>query len=444
MKNISKRAGIWLVILLAAFVIRLIFVNTWVTGDVLVIKEWGEKFSKTGPEKFYYSQDWYYSRPTQPPITSLMAAASFWLFDKKYVLPQLHNSTRLIPSAVINYFYDMKEPLNKKGHILLVKLPAILADIALGMLLYKLVLEITKSKKKAYGASLFYLFNPVTVFLSAGWGQTESWLAFFGVFSFYLLVKKRVYLSLPLLFVSLYTKPTWIVLLPLYLFVAVVLRPKLTHVVMGILVSVGIFLLTTLPFSGKDIFSFSNHLIFENILSKGAPKASISAFNFHSLVFTMDKSFANEKIVLLSADKVGLLMYGVINLFTFLWLKKQKKDLLNIMVAVFSVSFGSFLFLTSMLERYFFAAFVPLVVILFSSPRSLAPAVTINLIVFANLVFAYFRRSSDEIGRPFTNFNFLLIRILSLISIVSWLAILDDFGIVKLYSRFTSFLRAKI
>lgn len=161
---------LFLAVLSLAFLLRISLISRWVTGDVLVQMEWGQKFWKYGPRNFYFNKDWYYSFPTQPPITSLIVGGAFWLFDHKYVLAQIHNSTKLVPAAFITYFYDMEEPVNKKGYILLLKLPAILADLALGVLVFRVILDLTRRRGSAVLGSLLYLFNPVTVFLSGGWG----------------------------------------------------------------------------------------------------------------------------------------------------------------------------------------------------------------------------------------------------------------------------------
>lgn len=75
----------------------------------------------------------------------------------------------------------------------------------------------------------------------------------------------------------------------------------------------------------------------------------------------------------------------------------------------------------SMLERYFFAGFAAMVIIMFSEFKTFIWGVFINLVLTANILWAFYRRGSDEIDHPFTNNNFLLIRILSSINIFSFI-----------------------
>ena len=56
---------------------------------------------------------------------------------------------------------------------MLVKLPAVFADLAVGVLLYALVRRFA-GMKWALGAAALYLFNPATIYISASWGQVDS------------------------------------------------------------------------------------------------------------------------------------------------------------------------------------------------------------------------------------------------------------------------------
>lgn len=423
---------------LAAFLVRIWFVPYWKTGDVLVFQEWGQKLVKLGPRNFYFNQDWYYSFPTQPPLSSLMYGGAFWLFDHKYVLAQMHNSVKFPPAVFVEWFYNMEDPVNKNGYLLLLKLPAILADILLSLVIFKVVFDLTKSRERALGATSFYLFNPITIFLAGGWGQPESLVALFGLLAFVLLAQDKVYLSTPLFFISLYFKPTWSIFIPLYIFLLFIWRPKIPHILIGILAVFIIFLGATAPFSGQNILGFTKDVVIHNMLpsAKGTARASISAFNFHSFVLQIDKSFDYEKIGIIQARTFGLIVFVLINFFTFSYIKRTQNRMFAAVVALFAIGFGGFLFLTNMLERYFFASFAPIVILLFTKPKILVYILLINIVIFANLIFAFFRRSSDEIGRPFTDHNFLLIRLLSLFSLLSWARILHLLKVVKLVVKF--------
>lgn len=79
--------------------------------------------------------------------------------------------------------------IGQLGQIVL-KLPANLADIAAGFLIFK-ILEKPAGKKWALAAFAAYVFNPAIVFNSAVWGQVDGVLTLLLVASLYLLTEKK-------------------------------------------------------------------------------------------------------------------------------------------------------------------------------------------------------------------------------------------------------------
>src|SRR3989304_4411079 len=129
---LRNRRRIFLVaLLLIGFFIRFYYADKFVkeSGDLRLYADWGEKFWEYGSKNFYFVKEWYYAPPNYPPILSLIYAGSYWLFDHKYVLAQIHNATRLVPAVFIIYFYD-------HGYYLLLKLPGIMADLGLAYFIY--------------------------------------------------------------------------------------------------------------------------------------------------------------------------------------------------------------------------------------------------------------------------------------------------------------------
>lgn len=420
----KHRQAIFLFLLLAfGFLARVFFVPYWIkiNGDLLLYMDWGEKFWEYGSQSFYFYKQWYYAPPNYPPLISLIYGGAFWLFEHKYVLAQIHNTIKVIPAAFIIYFYE-------HGYILLLKLPAILADLGLSLVIYKLLEKFTKDRKKAVVGMCFYLFNPVTIFLSGVWGQTDSLVAFFALLSFILLVTKKTALSMPLYFISLYIKPNWVFFIPFYLFLLFIQRPKIREIFLGGLLTLFIFIVGTRPFAGDNVFGFALWLLKNRILATAmvADKVSISAFNFYTTLFTIDKNPGSSPILGIPAKILGLALFSFINLAVFSYVLKQKNRLFAVLVGLFTIGFGSFLFLTGMLERYFFPAFVPMILIMFTKPKAFIWGVLINIVVFANLIFAFFRRSTDEIANLFTNNNFLLIKVLSAVNLAGFFLFLKN------------------
>ena len=80
-----------------------------------------------------------------------------------------------------------------------------------------------------------------------------------------------------------------------------------------------------------------------------------------------------------------------------------------------------------MLERYFFASFVPLIIILFSEVKILPYFIIIWLATFLNLLYSFFRRTVGEISDFFTLNNFLVIRVLSITVLFSYAYLIKKF-----------------
>lgn len=427
-----KRLITIFLLLFAGFVVRL-YLSRYGndSGDILAFAKWGERFWELDRKDFYYERDWYYTYPTYHPISNFLFGFLNWLNQNRYILAEIHNKTRLIPSSFIIFFGEI-DPGNpfmyNKGYFMLLKLPTILADLGVSLIVYKIILEITKNSKKALLGFIFYLFNPLTIFLSSIWGQTESLLALFGLLGFYFLVKKKIYLAIPLMFISMYIKPTWIVFAPLLLMITYFSKSKMKHLLLGALLSLILFLIFTLPFSGNNIFGFTTDILMRNMIptSKGASLTSVSAFNLYTIFTTIDKTSATEK-VLLSYETWGYLFYIILNVIIFAYLRKGKLNLEKMIFGVFFIGLGSFLFMTNMLERYFFAAFPALVVLMFTDTKKMSWAIIMNLLLFANLVWAFYRRSVGSVDAIFVSKNFLLVKLTSLLLIASWYVLTEKY-----------------
>ena len=416
----------WLLLALG-LIIRIILVPYFVSGDLLIYQEWGSKFWELGAKNYYFGDAlWKHTPPNYPPLASLLFGGAYWLFEHKYWLAQLHNLIGIPPAFFIKYFYEF-------GHLLLLKLPSMLADLGLGIIVYNLVLRFTKKTKTALIALAVFIFNPVTIFISSLWGQTDSLVSFFGIMAFLLLLSKKQYLSPLFMFVSLYLKPSWAIFAPLYLYLIFHHKIKIRKLVIGGILALLVFLLVTYPFSGNDIWGFTVKLFNERLqlAVKADTVASVSAFNFHSLLLQIDRDFSSTKLLGISAKTIGFLVYVFLNISSFLFIAKQKDKLLALLTGIFIIGFGSFLFLTGMLERYFFVAFTPLIILLFARPKILVYGLLINIAVMANVIWSFFRRRYDEIDHPFTNNNFFLIRVLSFFNLFGWYAILKHLKVIK-------------
>jgi len=349
MKKKVKRYLPLLIILVLGFLVRILLSREGLVemiGDIRPFSEWGDKFWLLGPRNFYFSDDWFYTFPTYPPLSSLMYAGINWLYRHFYILVEIRNVIPVIPPSFLISFSEIvpKDPfMYWYGYYLLLKLPAIIADLAISLLIYKIIIDVTRDRKKALIGLIVYLFNPITIFLSGVWGQTESLVAFFGFLAFVLAFYKKTALSIPAFLISLYIKPIWIVLVPLYLFLLYLYRPKFSQLFLGIVLALTIVVISTIPFSGKEIIGFTKSIVVGNMLPtvKGTARASVSAFNFHTIFLKIDRSFDSDRTLGFPAYNLGLFAYLLINMFTFLNLWRTKLTLLGVIAGIFVVGLGS-------------------------------------------------------------------------------------------------------
>ncbi len=77
----------------------------------------------------------------------------------------------------------------------IVKIPFLISDILMTLLLYKIAMQFTKNKGLAQKAALVWFINPFVIWISAGWGMWDTIPALFSLASFYLILKKKITLS---------------------------------------------------------------------------------------------------------------------------------------------------------------------------------------------------------------------------------------------------------
>ncbi|PUA31740.1 MAG: hypothetical protein B9J98_05315 [Candidatus Terraquivivens tikiterensis] len=93
--------------------------------------------------------------------------------------------------------YILTQSLN--AFAFFVKLPMMISDVLIGLVLYKLVVLLKKDERLATKASALWVLNPLPLFISAVWGMFDSVAALFGLASIYSMFKGRCKLSAILL-----------------------------------------------------------------------------------------------------------------------------------------------------------------------------------------------------------------------------------------------------
>lgn len=163
-------------------------------------------------------------------------------------------------------------------YAVILKLPAVLCDIATGFLLYKTASE-RFSEKSSLLISGIYMLNPAIVVNSSLWGQVDSvytlWLALVLLF----LCDKKLILAFLAFSISVFIKPQSLIITPVLLFSAAEYvfsefsGRKLLKVVLGGIGALIFMLLLALPFGIENVLK----QYIETIASY--PYMTVNAFN---------------------------------------------------------------------------------------------------------------------------------------------------------------------
>ncbi|OQA93455.1 MAG: hypothetical protein BWY24_00473 [Microgenomates group bacterium ADurb.Bin219] len=346
-----------LLILILSFIIRIYFSFGAYHPDLGNHLDWGKKFWEYGPKRFYGATFWGVSWPNQPPGTmylwAIMSKINFWLQDTFW---KINLAVQFFPSNIIPFVQKNLPPA-------LVKLPSILTDLGIGYLIYLFIGNLKFKKKKIWGkpllAASLFLFNPVVIYNSSIWGQTDSLINFLFLLGVYLLlIKKNVFWGVFWILFSFYFKVSLLIFIPLML---VVLWKKFRTQPKAILSLISVFLLfviLSLPFSYKSPIKWLIDLYRTRILGGQGNMLTANAFNFWGLIFGIDFSRTDEGwFIGLSYRNWGYLFFAFFYLTILIKLIKTKFSINSIMASFVLISFASFLFMTNMHERYLYPAF---------------------------------------------------------------------------------------
>jgi len=266
--------------------------------------------------------------------------------------------------------------LSEYANIFLYKLPAILADLGTGFLIYKIVKQY--SLKWANISSLAYIFNPAIFINSATWGQVDGLIPFFVLLSFFLL-KKNIFLSSVFLTIGTLVKPQAAFAGPL--FVIIILQTYgYKKTILYIFTSLLVFILGFLPFT-----TFENLLpfVFErlNLSANQYPYTSVNAFNFWAIVSP------------LWSPDYGVYAFSLIitavSFIVALVLQKHKRDERLFGFSLSLIFLFSFLFLTRIHERHLLTVFAPLAIYSTVVPLAWISYVGLSIIYLLNLVYSH-------------------------------------------------------
>ncbi len=246
----------------------------------------------------------------------------------------------------------IKLPFDSLFFLPILKMPAVLADLALAFFLYR----IGKSKANSDVAVFAFhalLFNPAIILNSALWGQVDSFFMLPLVVGILFLTEGEIVWSSLFFALALLIKPQALIFAPLWLF-ALVERKSILVTVKSVLLGLGTMILLSLPFASISRLSRIIGIYRGTVASY--PYATLNAFNLFALWggnWVLDR----ERIWGLPYWQWGYLAIGGILVFSgflfFTWKGKER-----FFVTALFLSFSVFLFAHRMHERYLFPALI--------------------------------------------------------------------------------------
>lgn len=268
----------------------------------------------------------------------------------------------------------------------LFKLPGIVADLITAFLIYKIIEG--KNRKLALLATALYLFNPALIFNTSVWGQADSFLTAFILFSFYLLIeRKKAIFSSFVIALAVLVKPQTLFVLPILFFFQMKNFSKKTWFKSGVVFILTVILLA-LPFFPTEPFLGLPRLIFQ--MSEDYSYTTLNAFNFWQL-------FGNwqlDSVLFLGISKQvwGIFMAAVLQILIIRKLLKNKEQKIADWYYASFLSIGAFFFFaTRMHERYLLPAlcFLLLAAALKKSYFLFFSYLFVSFLHFVNLYWVY-------------------------------------------------------
>ncbi len=366
----SLHVAILPAILICAFLLR--FALSPMQGldfDIGVNQGWARSAVELGLARSYTEQVGGNMLPNYPPFSLMIFAATGHIYK-----------------TVISPDYDT----SLLAHRMMIKFPAILADVLL-CLSFAVLIGRWRGRKYGLMAAAVFALHPAAIYESAVWGQTDSIFTLFIVASLIALLWEAPGIAGGLITLALLTKMQTIAVLPLFA-VLYLLKPK--WIPRGLIGSVVVLALVLLPFALGGTLNavwgvYSGSVGYYPIVSS-------AAYNFWWSLLADDAWSKQDSELLfgiISFRNAGILIVATI-MATTLWMLRQRLKSTDgwarQLIVLFSISslfaLAFFLFMTEMHERYlypFIALGLPLA---FLSVEGAVLYGFISLLYFLNLL----------------------------------------------------------
>lgn len=334
-KNFKIKYNLFVPLMMTGILIRIFFAMQ-IKGhstDMACFTGWAELLSKYGIKNFYQLPDF----TDYPP-------------GYMYILRIL--------GGVIEKFDITENTL-----WLLIKTPAIICDILMGVIIYFLSKKNFLKQKASIIAGLYFL-NPATILNSSVWGQVDAVYLLLIVLSLYFLMNKNILFSYIMFSVAVIFKPQALIFTPVLLFSSFEylfedksnLKSKLIKVASSFFVALCVALVLILPFGLQNVLNqYKETLSSYNYLT-------VNAFNIWGL-FNL-----NWEELTFFGSILGYLFIFVICVVSAVIYFKTKDNSKYFITSAF-LSFATYMLSVKMHERYAFCAMALMLIAFLLNPK---------------------------------------------------------------------------
>jgi len=343
-------------VILLGLALRLILAFWGQHSDIDTYYWWSKDLLINGMDGFYDRYITNTIRALYPPVTSYI----FWFNGIIHeaiwkILWFINLKISFFPSNLIFWWES------KFSWYYLNKLPAILADIGIIYILYKIV-TLIKSRRLGIIAAGLFAFLPPFWYNSAVWGQIDSIYMLPVLLACYFLIKKNFYLPIIFYGLAVFTKPIVLFTAPIFLLWWLKGR-SFREIFISILIILGQVFLLYYPFHRQDTLVWAFQFYRRNLIGE-LHYINANAFNLWGLLFGFGEVSYKKLFLQIPLNLWGYLAYLLsLSLVIYKVVKSKINDPRYWFLAMASSSFSAFMFLPAMHERYFYPAIVILVIL---------------------------------------------------------------------------------
>lgn len=322
---IKAREKIFLTLILTGILLLRVLLAPRVqgyTGDINLFLNWAQNAAKDGLANFYTGQ-FFVDYP--PGYIYIL-----------YIIGKLQ--------LIFN--------ISQGSMLVLIKLPAILADVAATYFIY----TISRKHSNANGAlliALLYGLNPAVIINSAIWGQVDGFYTLFiAAMTYYAFEGKLVKASL-IFVIAVLVKPQALIFTPVLLYAFIKAKSLRTLLISG-MSSLALFVILLIPFSiNQNILWIVNK--YTTTLAS-YPFASVNAFNLFTLFGGNWISDKGNFLFLSYSTWSTLFILATVAFSGFVYFKSNVKSK-GLFISAFIIV-SVFVMCTKMHERYMFPAMI--------------------------------------------------------------------------------------